>query len=277
MNASLAKLDRPTAGDMRVRGSVRLPTFYPPTTGVQQVWRAIRKAITTAERFIYVEDQYFTHKWVGDALARKLSSANQEFRLVLVLLSPDAMDVEQAWQRRRIALQALTKLDPSRKRWTVVQRDPRKPFSYVHSKTWIFDDELVITGSANADRRGFTYNSEVDLVVTGKFEQKFSNVTSIGAATVAQDLRCRLFAKHLGDQPAAHLDPAKAIAKFFGNLGSTNVAPFNPASNPANPTTCLPKLRVAGLGPLLDFAPGGAEEFLWNNLHDPDPLVPEPP
>src|SRR5208337_1953172 len=38
------------------------------------------------------------------------------------------------------------------------------PF-YVHSKTWIFDDEFLISGSANCNRRGYSHDSELDFAV----------------------------------------------------------------------------------------------------------------
>src|SRR5712691_4183707 len=98
------------------------------------------------------------NRWVGDALAAKrTSTSDKKVRIVIVVLHPDAADAQQMWPRRRDVFAKLIAADPRRTRWTVVTSHTR----YVHSKTWIFDDELVITGSANADRRGYTYNSEV--------------------------------------------------------------------------------------------------------------------
>ncbi|WP_160173221.1 hypothetical protein [Microbacterium sp. CH12i] len=50
-----------TAGDMGVNGSVRYYNFYDPSRGVQQIWRAVKRAIAEATRFIYLEDQYLTN------------------------------------------------------------------------------------------------------------------------------------------------------------------------------------------------------------------------
>ena len=36
---------------------------------------------------------------------------------------------------------------------------------YVHSKTWVIDDEFAIVGSANCNRRGYTHDSEASVGV----------------------------------------------------------------------------------------------------------------
>lgn len=279
INQQLKGSGVPTAGDMRVNGSIRLYNFYDTSKGVQQVWRAVKKAIAEAKRFIYLEDQYLTNKWAGDALAAKLASATDDFRIVIVVLHPDFADVEQIWPRRRGVFATLLAADPRRKRWTVVHRRADKPHAYVHSKTWIFDDELVITGSANADRRGYTYNSETDVVVAGDVASLA--VTTPGATTVAQDLRARLFAKHLGGKPSDYLNPVTSLKKWFGDLSRTSVAMFNPSAKVGAPDKYLVKLQAAAITtPIvqgaLNFMRGRPEDWLWDYLEDPDAAVPSP-
>jgi len=265
-------------GDMRVAGSTKLYGFYDTSKGVQQVWRAVKKAIAEAKNYIYLEDQYLLNRWVGDALAAKLASTHDtEFRIVIVVLHPDPSGIEQVWPRRRNFLANLNATDPRRTRWTVVYRRFDKPHAYVHSKTWIFDDELIITGSANADRRGYTYNSEVNVVVAGDADP-LSEISS-GATTLAQDLRARLFAKHLGGEPGHYLKPIPSLRKWFGNLNATNVAVFNPAAKPGGPDQYIAALEATGLPEVqaaLNFLPGGADNWLWDNFEDPDTAVPPP-
>jgi phosphatidylserine/phosphatidylglycerophosphate/cardiolipin synthase-like enzyme len=278
LNNALKGAGALVAGDMRVGGAIKFYGFYDAGLGVQQIWRAIKKAMAEAKNFIYLEDQYLINQWVGDALAAKLAVAgNKEFRIIIVVLHPDFADVEQMWPRRRDVFAKLIAADPKRSRWTVVHRRADKPHPYVHSKTWIFDDELVITGSANADRRGYTYNSEVDVVIAGDADP-LSEITS-GATTLAQDLRARLFAKHLGGKPADYLDPVSALGKWFGNLGATSVAPFDPSAKPGAPDKYVTKLQASGIPEVqgaLNFLPGGPDAWLWNNIEDPDTGVPVP-
>ena len=267
----------PSAGDMRVNGSVRFYNFYQAGVGVQQIARAVKKAIAEAKRFIYLEDQYLTSKWVGDALAAKLAATpDPAFRIVILALDPSLADIEQIWPRRRAVLAGLKAADPTRKRWTVVTRRLDRPHGYVHSKTWIVDDELVITGSANADRRGYTYNSEVDVVVAGDVTPGTGVSLTPGATTLAQELRARLFAKHLGGKATDHVRPGPSLARFFGDLRSTATVAFNPNSQVGNPDKyAAPALSAspALLNAVLLATGLTLEELLWDYLEDPDSAV----
>ena len=42
---------------------------------------------------------------------------------------------------------------------------PHQGAFYIHSKTWIFDDLFLITGSANCNRRGYSHDSELDIEI----------------------------------------------------------------------------------------------------------------
>jgi phosphatidylserine/phosphatidylglycerophosphate/cardiolipin synthase-like enzyme len=289
VGGALEKMGVPAFGDMLVGNYFKPYDFYDYRRGVQQVWRAIKKAISEARNYIYLEDQYLTSKWVGDALGDKLAD-NKDFRIVILVCDPNIkdFDVQQIWPRRRDVLARLNAVDPQRKRWTCVTRkigekpdDPPPPYAYVHSKTWIFDDELVITGSANADRRGYTYDSEVDVVVAGDIDLG-GNVN--GATTIAQDLRAQLFAKHLGGKPADYLDPTKALGRWFGSLDHTNVAPFDPAAKAGDPDKYVVKIRqklqpiFQSLDPITTaiIEPrvlSNLDNYVWNNFEDPDPQV----
>ncbi len=285
LNDVIARSGQARSGDMTVGGRTRLYRFYDPTKGVQQIGRAVDKAIGEAKNYIYLEDQYLVHTWVGQALAKKLKNAGPDFRIVILALHPDAADLEQIWPHRRETLAPLLAVDPNHRRWRILSRRLDKPHPYVHSKTWIFDDELVITGSANADRRGYTYNSEADVVVAGDLAG--ARRTSYGATTVAQDLRCRLFAKHLGGRPGDYLNPRRAIARWFGALGRTSVATFDPQAKAGPPDKYVDALRKAGAsappaGPAITGAlnlmslAGGPEHWLWDYVHQPDIDVPNP-
>lgn len=62
---------------------------------------------------------------------------------------------------------------------------------YCHSKVWIVDDIIAKIGSANCNRRSYTHDSEMDLVmVDGALDN--------GARALARKLRVDLWAEHLG-------------------------------------------------------------------------------
>lgn len=285
LQQALKAAKSPAAGDMRDGKEVRFYNFYKPEKGVQQISRAVAKAIREAKRYIYLEDQYLVNKWVGSELAKKLANPDSDFRIVILVPHPGEIDIEQAWQRRRDFLAPLRAVDGAQKRWRVLIRRADRPDSYVHSKTWIFDDELVITGSANADRRGYTYNSEANVVVAGDLTG--ARIPSYRATTVAQNLRCRLFAKHLGGRPGQYLEPMQAMERWFKELGQTNVVPIDHWANPGKPDKREEQLFKASMewteaGELARKALkymesfGGAEDWLWDNIEDPDAQVPNP-
>jgi phosphatidylserine/phosphatidylglycerophosphate/cardiolipin synthase-like enzyme len=275
-------------GEMRDGGQVRYYNFYNASQGVQQVWRAVKKAIDKAQRYIYLEDQYLVNEWVGDYLADKLKMSGNEFRIVILALHPDKnSDIEQMWSRRRAVLARLSRVDPGRKRWQIYARRRDRPSSYVHSKTWIFDDELLITGSANADRRGFTYNTEANVVVAGDLGDK--RISPYGAITLAQDLRCRLFAMHLGGAPKDYLDSVKGLQRWFTGPQGANVERFNASERTGSPDKYVKALNDAASGPPSSTQKGAAlvraviqggysslDDAMWDFVEDPDSDVPEP-
>jgi phosphatidylserine/phosphatidylglycerophosphate/cardiolipin synthase-like enzyme len=94
----------------------------------------------------------------------------------------------------------LFKIDPKQTRWGMFTlKDPgdkeRQQWcgSYVHSKTWIFDDGYVIIGSANCDNRGYTHDTEVVAGITDT-----NTLDVLLGESFAIDLRTRLWHKHLG-------------------------------------------------------------------------------
>jgi phosphatidylserine/phosphatidylglycerophosphate/cardiolipin synthase-like enzyme len=59
---------------------------------------------------------------------------------------------------------------------------------YIHSKTWFFDDEYLITGSANCNRRGYSHDSELDVGVYDQ-DKKF-----------VKDFRVKLWKRRLNTE-----------------------------------------------------------------------------
>ena len=258
-------------GDMTDGENIRLYGFYDNAKGVQQIWRMIRHAVRTAQQFIYLEDQYLISESVGKLLASKLSSAKPNFRLVILVGKEP--DFPQVWARRRQALAALEKVDPGHRRWRIFYRRLDRPSFYVHSKTWIFDDELVITGSANCDRRGMTYNSELNFGVVGQL--KGNRISEFGASTVAQELRCRLWAKHLGGAPHDYLSASATIARWFGPVLVGNVRLFKPDEIEGAEDKFLAKIPPLARPAL--WAAGGtlsSEDAIHDLIEDPDRDVP---
>jgi phosphatidylserine/phosphatidylglycerophosphate/cardiolipin synthase-like enzyme len=95
--------------------------------------------------------------------------------------------------------------------------------SYVHAKTWIFDDQFAIIGSANVNRRSWTHDSEIDV---GVYDESTNSRSSY---TFAHRLRISLWAEHLNMNTAdGHVQLADGVAgSIHWFLPGTTVALFD--------------------------------------------------
>jgi phosphatidylserine/phosphatidylglycerophosphate/cardiolipin synthase-like enzyme len=167
------------------------------------IYHAVKKAIENTSGFIYLEDQYLvcdermgSHASVLELLVAKVKQ--QQFKKLVVFCTriDDINDEFQrtGWKHRNSFVRSL--LEADRDKVVVCQyksrRELRSSFGkphesafYIHSKTWVFDDQYLITGSANCNRRGYSHDSELDVGVYDQ-DQQF-----------VRDLRVRLWMNRL--------------------------------------------------------------------------------
>jgi phosphatidylserine/phosphatidylglycerophosphate/cardiolipin synthase-like enzyme len=156
-------------------------------TGEKSIRKMIFKGIDTADRFIYIEDQYLFDPGVSARLLTAIAKPN--FRqLVILIPGDDGIQEElhfQAGLRRAQFLNPLLS-GPNGKKVHVFTHN-----RYTHAKIYIFDDRYAIIGSANCNRRGLSHDSEVD---AGIFDRSSDQEE---AFHFAHRLRMRLWATHL--------------------------------------------------------------------------------
>jgi len=198
---SLPKV-RPSSGDPWPRGllpdfrdvDVAISRTLPPHEGraeVREVERLYVDSIRSAERSIYLENQYFTATIVTEELARRLAEPDGP-EVVVVLPSSLSGWLEQQTMGA-LAAQAVRRLREAdaRGRLRVVQ--PRLPGGTglcVHAKIAVIDDRLLRVGSANTSNRSMGFDSECDL-----------SIESTPARDVSREIRGvrdALLAEHLG-------------------------------------------------------------------------------
>ena len=199
--SSLDPADAPFGGPQSV---MIARTFNPvnpaPPEVVQErgIKPVLLAAIANARRFIYCEDQYL----VDLDTARALAAALPRLTHVTILIPGSPItDMPCGKEYRRDFVEAvLAPLSPAdRAKFGVFQLSTSQSaptfgdHTYVHSKSWVFDDELAVIGTANCNRRGYTFDSEVDAFV-------FESNRSDGDArqTFAQRYRMALWQHHLG-------------------------------------------------------------------------------
>jgi phosphatidylserine/phosphatidylglycerophosphate/cardiolipin synthase-like enzyme len=168
---------------------------------------ALVKAISRAEAYVYLEDQYFWPCAVVDAIA---DAAARGVTIILVLqrtYDVPGLEPYHNFMRQR-ALQAVADRMASGTpaplfHYHLLQhRTPGQVEGdeiYVHAKTVIIDDCYAVIGSANINHRSMTNDSEIGLaVVDGDTETANLRGQSHSLCRFARRYRMALWKEHLG-------------------------------------------------------------------------------
>jgi phosphatidylserine/phosphatidylglycerophosphate/cardiolipin synthase-like enzyme len=181
----------------------RVYDFVPD--GEFRILEAYSRALRSAERLIYLENQFLWAPELVAILADKLRRPpSADFRLVVVLPARANNGADDT----RGQLGVLTEADGGRGQLlacTLYARDPGAGQSapvYVHAKVGIVDDRWMTLGSANLNAHSMFNDTEVNIVTQD--------------ATVVLDVRHRLWAEHLELAAAAVSgDPTGVIDELW--------------------------------------------------------------
>lgn len=179
-------------------------TFNPVRTPVPSVVReraikpALLAAIAAAQRFIYIEDQYLVDLDTARALAARIP--HLENVTVLIPGNPITdMPFREEYRRDFVELVHAAISGSDRDKFKVFQLSTSQSgpvfgdHTYVHSKSWVFDDEMAVIGTANCNRRSYTFDSEAAAFI---FED--NREAGDPRKTFAQRYRIKLWRHHLG-------------------------------------------------------------------------------
>jgi phosphatidylserine/phosphatidylglycerophosphate/cardiolipin synthase-like enzyme len=190
--------------------------------GEQTAWRMIRHAIRQAQRFIYLEDQYL----VSMEASRELEAVLPRIAHLTILIPHGSQisELPQTNYRRQQFIAPLRKVGKDKVR-VFYLTPPGATHTYIHSKTWIIDDRFAIIGSANCNRRGYTYDSEA---IIGFADE---GTGGAGGFQCAHRFRIALWAEHLNmDHPEGHAELADGVASAVHWLApppGAHVAPYD--------------------------------------------------
>lgn len=181
-------------------------TYSFAPNGHSGIYHAIKKAIEMSKEYIYLEDQYLVcDMTMGsaasllDLLVNKVRESNFKKLIIFCTRIDDINDEFQrtGWSHRNNFILSL--VNAGNEKVVICQYKSRGDLGtsfgqshegafYIHSKTWIFDDIFLITGSANCNRRGYSHDSELDV---GVYDQNKQFV---------KDLRVRIWKNRLNTQ-----------------------------------------------------------------------------
>ncbi len=182
---------KPWLTDTRI-GIVRTLPAFKDRQEVRETEHLYCDAITAAKEFIYIENQYLTSMAVARALQKSLQQEKGP-EIVLVLPRKSSGWLEQSTMDaiRAHILNQLAQADRNnRLRVLYPALAGGEKSVYVHAKTMVVDDRLLLVGSANLSNRSMGLDSECSLAVESEGKPH--------AAEAVAAFRNTLLAEHLG-------------------------------------------------------------------------------
>lgn len=187
---------------------VRTQPKYNGIAEVREVEALYLDAIAAAERFIYIESQYFTSAVVAQALVKRLQEKDgPEIVLVLPQGSEGWLEEKTMGVLRGQVLQPVRDADHFGRLRVCYPVAPQlgKQYLHVHSKVLVVDDTFARIGSSNLNNRSMGFDTECDLAFEAAGDPRIENVIA--------GFRNRLMAEHLGTAP-------ERVAETFPATGS---------------------------------------------------------
>ncbi|WP_379547166.1 phospholipase D-like domain-containing protein [Qipengyuania sp. DSG2-2] len=209
-------------------GIARTRAEYEDTSPICEIETLMLDQIAAAERFIYIENQYFTSRKIADAIIKRLEEENPP---EIVLVHPQHAEgwlERQAMDHARSALVRLIGEADKHNRFRVYVAWTGDTPIYIHAKLMIVDDRILRIGSANLNNRSMGLDSECDVFIDCDREANRGK----GFEETIRDLRTSLLAEHcgVGEGTMAQLVESlgsmhKAIERF-GADGVRALRPF---------------------------------------------------
>jgi phospholipase D1/2 len=147
--------------------------------------------IGAARRFVYIETQYFASRVVAEAMGRRLEEPDgPEFVIVNPKTAQGWLDETVMGPARYELVEALKKRDRHGRFRIYTPVTEGGADIYVHAKIMIVDDAFLRVGSANLNNRSMGLDSECDVLIDGRKDEKVSRRI--------EGVRADLLSEHLG-------------------------------------------------------------------------------
>lgn len=178
--------------------------------GEFSVFESYSRALRSAERLVYLENQFLWSPEIVTILVDKLRDPPSDgFRVVAVLPAHpnDGADVSRG------AVSALIHADDGNRRFLActlyARTGPLRDLVYVHSKIGIVDDRWLTIGSANLNERSMFNDSEVNVVTLDE--------------ALARRTRLALWEEHL-ETSEVDGDPTEVVDELWRPIASEQLA-----------------------------------------------------
>jgi phosphatidylserine/phosphatidylglycerophosphate/cardiolipin synthase-like enzyme/uncharacterized membrane protein YdjX (TVP38/TMEM64 family) len=189
-------------------GIARTQPAYEDQEQVREVEALFLDMIAKAERFIYIENQYYTVLKIAQAIATRLRECPELEVVMVAPASHEAWLEARTMRNGRIRFMSTFKDSAFKGRirlmYPRVKKGRRTTDTMVHSKVMIVDDRYLRVGSANLNNRSMGTDTECDLLIEGHNANDRAKIAEI---------RNRLIADHCGST-------AEEVARAFEETGS---------------------------------------------------------
>lgn len=172
---------------------VRTAPAYNEFVEVREVEQLYLDSIAAAEKYIYIENQFFTTPLITRALARRLAETDGPEIILNFPLNTEGWLSQQSMDMMRVI--AIRRLREADKHNHLAIYYPAKPdlgelSINLHAKIMIMDDCFVRVGSANLNNRSMGMDTECDLAIeAGQDDARVHDAI--------RSFRNRLLAEHL--------------------------------------------------------------------------------
>ncbi|WP_414470384.1 phospholipase D-like domain-containing protein [Methanobacterium sp. ACI-7] len=206
-------------------------------SGEMGVLEAYRKAINNAKDFIYLENQYFTNKYIIGALKRALNR-NEELQLIMVINEVPDVPTYRSWQHYGFDF---LELDVKKMllenqigvfvKWSGKFQNGKNKLRncYIHSKVAIVDDVWATIGTSNIDGSSLSCaeefgstetsvnhrNMEMNALMFDINDQKKGSI---------ERFRQMLWSEHLGTNISTVNRPEEGWLNLWKNVAYTNIS-----------------------------------------------------
>ncbi len=203
----------------------RAKTLVPPQESIQEIRGLYIDALGSAEKLIYIENQYFSSEAVYRALINRMRTRDRS-KLEIVLVLPKsqhaiteaiALGLTQAKMLKSLGDTATKEGHSIGIYYSLSEPWQREIPVYVHSKLMIVDDRFMTLGSANTSNRSMGLDTELNISWEAYSEEREGLVRSI------RDARTSLLREHagLGDEREIDLETIGGLVEKLNGLADS--------------------------------------------------------
>ena len=184
---------------------------------VREVEALFADMIGSAERTIYIENQFLTCVPIAKALAKRLTDKPELEAVLIAPHTPDTWLESHTMRNGRIRFRRILEeagvMERVRLVCPQVRDGDNATHTMVHSKVMIIDDRVLRIGSANLNHRSMGTDTECDLAIEAHSDAEREAI---------RQARARLLADHTGVSVA---EAAQAIQTGLIHAADTLVRP----------------------------------------------------